>query len=145
MTKAEVENIKYRLSDIGPQVGRLALNYITELEEKVQGYDRNRDRLIAMGFPTFQSCKEYADKIKELEQQIEKMKKYGKLLQDICTVMGNDIYMVSVGLENRVKVLWDSSEEKEGLKMVEDIENRLLKIKPQDWAEIGKWEIKEYV
>ena len=74
MTKAEVENIKYRLSDIGPQVGRLALNSITELEEKVQGYDRNRDRLIAMGFPTFQSCKEYADKIKDLEQQIEKMK-----------------------------------------------------------------------
>ena len=73
MTKAEVENIKYRLSDIGPQVGRLALNYITELEEKVQGYDRNRDRLIAMGFPTFQSCKEYADKIKELEQQIKQM------------------------------------------------------------------------
>ena len=84
-------------------------------------------------------------RIAELKQQIEKMKKYGKLLQDICTVMGNDIYMVSVGLENRVKVLWDSSEEKEGLKMVEDIENRLLKIKPQDWAEIGKWEIKEYV
>ena len=82
-------------------------------------------------------------KITELEQQIEKMKKYGKLLQDICTVMGNDPYMVSVGLENRVKVLWDSSEEKEGLKMVENIENRLLKIKPQDWAEIGKWEIKE--
>ena len=76
MTKAEVENIKYRLSDIGPQVGRLALNYITELEEKVQGYDRNRDRLIAMGFPTFQSCKEYADKIKDLEQQIEKMKRH---------------------------------------------------------------------
>lgn len=86
---------------------------------------------------------ELTDKVKELEAQIEKMKKYGKLLQDICTVMGNDVYMVSVGLENRVKVLWDSSEEKDGLKMVEDIENRLLKIKPQDWAEIEKWEIKE--
>lgn len=82
-------------------------------------------------------------KITDLEVQVEKMKKYGKLLQDICTVMGNDPYMVSVGLENRVKVLWDSSEEKDGLKMVEDIENRLLKIKPQDWAEIEKWEIKE--
>lgn len=44
-----------------------------ELEEKVQGYDRNRDRLISMGFPTSQSCKEYADKIKELEQQIKQM------------------------------------------------------------------------
>ena len=80
---------------------------------------------------------------KMLEAQIEKMKKYGKLLQDICVVMGNDPYMVSVGLENRVKVLWDSSEEKEGLKMVEDIENRLLEIKPQDWAEIEKWGINE--
>lgn len=43
---------------------------IAELEEIVQGYDRNRDRLISMGFPTFQSCKEYAEKIKDLEQQI---------------------------------------------------------------------------
>ena len=106
--------------------------------------------------PPLKKCKEWRDRragyycgiesrekqIEELEQQIERMKKYGKLLQDICTVMGNDIYMVSVGLENRVKVLWDSSEEKEGLKMVEDIENRLLKITPQDWAEIEKWEIK---
>lgn len=49
---------------------------IAELEEIVQGYDRNRDRLIAMGFPTFQSCKEYADKIKDLEQQIEQMKRH---------------------------------------------------------------------
>lgn len=70
---------------------------------------------------------------------ISKLKKYAKLLQDICTVMGNDVYMVSAGLESRVKILWDSSEEKEGLKMVEDIENRLLEIKPQDWAEIEKW------
>lgn len=67
---------------------------------------------------------------------IGKLKKYAKLLQDICTVMGNDIYMVSAGLESRVKILWDASEEKEGLKMVEDIESRLLEIKPQDWAEI---------
>lgn len=70
---------------------------------------------------------------------IGKLKKYAKLLQDICTVMGGDIYMVSVGLENRVKVLWDTSEEKEGLKMVKSIEDRLLKIKPQEWAEIEKW------
>lgn len=68
-----------------------------------------------------------------------RLKKYAKLLQDICTVMGGDIYMVSVGLENRVKVLWDTSEEKEGLKMVKSIEDRLLKIKPQEWAEIEKW------
>lgn len=45
-----------------------------ELMEKVEGYDRNRDRLIAMGFPHFRNCKEYADKLKELEALIEKMK-----------------------------------------------------------------------
>ena len=85
----------------------------------------------------------YKDYIKELEAQIEKMKKYGKLLQDICVVLGNDNFMVAVQLESVVKKLWDASEEKEGLKMVEDIENRLLEIKPQEWAEITKWEIKE--
>lgn len=45
-----------------------------ELTEKVEAYDRNRDRLIAMGFPHFGNCKEYAEKLKELEAQIEKMK-----------------------------------------------------------------------
>ena len=82
-------------------------------------------------------------RIAELEAQIEKMKLYAKLLQDICVVLGNDNFMVAVQLESVVKKLWDVSEEKEGLKMVEDIENRLLKIKPQDWAEITEWEIKE--
>ena len=81
--------------------------------------------------------------IKELKAQIEKMKKYGKLLQDICDVMGNDPYMVWRGLEQRVLILWDKSEEEKGLKMAENILDRLLKIKPQDWAEIDKWEIKE--
>ena len=82
-------------------------------------------------------------RIAELEQQIEKMKKYGKLLQDICVVLGNDNFMVSVQLESVVKKLWDKSEEEEGFKMVDDILNRLLEIKPQEWAEIEKWEIKE--
>ena len=81
--------------------------------------------------------------IKELEAQIEKMKKYGKLLQDICDVMGNDPYMVWRGLEQRILILWDKSEEKKGLEMAENILDRLLKIKPQDWAEIEKWEINE--
>ena len=80
---------------------------------------------------------------KQLTEQIEKMKKYGKLLQDICTVMGNDPYMVWRGLEQRVLILWDKSEEDKGLKMAENILDRLLEIKPQDWAEIEKWEIKE--
>lgn len=81
--------------------------------------------------------------VEELKAQIEKMKKYGKLLQDICDVMGNDPYMVWRGLEQRVLILWDKSEEEKGLKMAENILDRLLKIKPQDWAEIEKWEITE--
>lgn len=79
----------------------------------------------------------------EMQEQIEKMKKYGKLLQDICSVMGNDPYIVWRGLEQRVLILWDKSEEEKGLKMAENILERLLKIKSQDWAEIDKWEIKE--
>ena len=82
-------------------------------------------------------------RLAELEAQIEKMKKYGKLLQDICVVMGNDPYMVWRGLEQRVLILWDKSEEEEGLKMAENILDRLLKIKPHEWAEIDEWEIKE--
>lgn len=83
------------------------------------------------------------EKITELEKQIEKMKKYAKLLQDICDVMGNDPYMVWRGLEQRVLILWDKSEEEKGLKMAENILERLLEIKPHEWAEIEKWEIKE--
>lgn len=54
---------------------------IEELKEINEGYNRNRDKLIAMGFPTFKSCKEYSDKLTnlqkenaELKAQIEKMK-----------------------------------------------------------------------
>lgn len=38
-----------------------------ELKQKVEGYERVRNRLVEIGFPTFMSCKEYAE-------QIEKMK-----------------------------------------------------------------------
>ncbi len=34
-----------------------------ELKEKLVGAERIRDNLIQLGFPTFQSCKEYADKM----------------------------------------------------------------------------------
>lgn len=34
-----------------------------ELKEKLAGAERARDNLIQLGFPTFQSCKEYADKM----------------------------------------------------------------------------------
>ncbi len=83
--------------------------------------------------------------IANLEAQIEKMKKYGKLLLDICEVMGNDPYVIWAGLQNRVKTLWDTDEEERGYKMTEDILDRMLKITAVDWAEIDKWEIKENV
>ena len=34
-----------------------------ELKEKLAGAERTRDNLVQLGFPTFKSCKEYADKI----------------------------------------------------------------------------------
>ena len=34
-----------------------------ELKEKLAGAERTRDNLRQLGFPTFQSCKEYADKM----------------------------------------------------------------------------------
>ena len=55
---------------------------ILELEEKVTGYDRNRDRLIAMGFPTFASCKEYAAKLKELENENAELKEKIRLMNE---------------------------------------------------------------
>lgn len=79
------------------------------------------------------------NQISKLEKQIDKMKKYAKLLQDICVVLGNDNFMVTIQLKGVVKKLWDASEEKEGLKMCDDIHNRLLEIKADEWAEITKW------
>lgn len=34
-----------------------------ELKEKLAGAERTRDNLRQIGFPTYQSCKEYADKM----------------------------------------------------------------------------------
>lgn len=48
------------------------------LKELVKGYENTRDRMIAMGFPTFKSVKEYAAKLAELEKEntelLEKLK-----------------------------------------------------------------------
>lgn len=38
-----------------------------ELKQKVEGYERTRDRLKEMGFPTFMSCKEYAEQINKMK------------------------------------------------------------------------------
>lgn len=48
-----------------------------ELKQKVEGYERVRDRLVEIGFPTFMSCKEYAG-------QINKMKCCGNC-KGVCT------------------------------------------------------------
>lgn len=47
---------------------------ILELEEKVGMAERTRDRLISIGFPTFASCKEYAAKLAELENENAELK-----------------------------------------------------------------------
>lgn len=42
----------------------MALKSLIEtLKEKLAGAERTRDNLRQIGFPTFQSCKEYADKL----------------------------------------------------------------------------------
>lgn len=46
-----------------------------ELEEINEGYNRNRDKLIAMGFPTFKSCKEYSGKLTNLQKENTTLKK----------------------------------------------------------------------
>ena len=44
---------------------------VDELKEKLAGAERNRDNLRQLGFPTFQSCKEYADEIKQAKEIIK--------------------------------------------------------------------------
>lgn len=53
-----------------------------ELMQKVEIYDRNRDRLIAMGFPHFRNCKEYAEKLKELEKENAELKEKIRLMNE---------------------------------------------------------------
>ena len=53
-----------------------------ELKQKIEAYDRNRDRLIAMGFPHFRNCKEYAEKLKELEKENAELKEKIRLMNE---------------------------------------------------------------
>ena len=55
---------------------------IAELQKIVESYDRNRDRLIAMGFPHFRNCKEYAEKLKELEKENAELKEKIRLMNE---------------------------------------------------------------
>ena len=61
-----------------------------ELKEKVEAYDRNRDRLIAMGFPHFRNWKEYAEKLKEIEKENAELKEKVNIL-DNCDRLGDVI------------------------------------------------------
>ena len=38
-----------------------------QLKEKVEGYEQTRNRLVEIGFPTFMSCKEYAEQINKMK------------------------------------------------------------------------------
>lgn len=51
---------------------------IAELQKIVEGYDRNRDRLKAMGFPTFASCKEYSAKFAEAKKLLKQWAEISK-------------------------------------------------------------------
>ena len=44
-----------------------------ELKEINEGYCRNRDRLVSIGLPTFMSCKEIVNKLKEAKDLIRNL------------------------------------------------------------------------
>lgn len=72
--KETLQNALKRIDELKNQNKKLK-GKNAELKEKVEGYERIRDKLIAMGFPTFMSCKEYAAQVKELEQKLEQTEK----------------------------------------------------------------------
>ena len=51
---------------------------IAELEEKVGMAERTRERLIAMGFPTLASCKEYSAKLAEAKKLLKQWAEISK-------------------------------------------------------------------
>lgn len=67
MTDEEKENIKYRLSDIGKQVGELALEYIAELEKENADLKEQIEELQL-------NLRSRNDLVEELTMQIEKMR-----------------------------------------------------------------------
>ena len=70
MTGEEKENIKYKLSDIGKQVGELALEYISELEKENAELKAQIEELQL-------NLRSRKDLVEELTMQIEKMKNVG--------------------------------------------------------------------
>lgn len=56
-----------------------------------------------------------------------------KLVTDMVVVLGNDPYMAATAMEEWVKKMADTEDEKELLDLVDDIETRLLTVKPHEW------------
>ena len=50
-----------------------------ELKEINEGYCRNRDRLIAIGFPNFKDCKEYAEHLTKAKEIIKKLMVFAEM------------------------------------------------------------------
>lgn len=68
MTKEHTsEEIKYRLSDLGVQIGNIAIEYISKLEKQ------NKELQEDLGHKKI-AIKTRKARIKDLEEQIEKMK-----------------------------------------------------------------------
>ena len=58
-----------------------------------------------------------------------------KLVTDMVVVLGNDPYMAATAMEGWVKKMADTEDQKELLELVNDIETRLLTVKPHEWNE----------
>jgi chromosome segregation ATPase len=94
--KSKLENINLKLceqnNELVEENGILKTQIFTlqginkGLKELVKGYENTRDRMIAMGFPTFKSVKEYSAKLKELEAQIEKLINFILSKTECCDV-----------------------------------------------------------
>lgn len=50
----------------------------SELKEINEGYCRNRDRLISIGFPNFKDCKEYAEQLTNAKDLLKKLLVHSK-------------------------------------------------------------------
>ena len=64
------EEIKYRLSDLGVQIGNIAIEYISELEKELA--DAKKVQVVEH-FEAYGQCRD-SRRIAKLEAQIEKMK-----------------------------------------------------------------------
>jgi hypothetical protein len=56
-----------------------------------------------------------------------------KLVTDMVIALGNDPYMAATAMEGWVKKMADTEDQKELLELVNDIETRLLSVKPHEW------------